>query len=62
MSKAECVPAEERRLLQQNVEVVLAAHLAVPVVDGTLKAPAPFAAHLKHTININRDVWVSTEC
>jgi hypothetical protein len=41
-------PAEQRRFLHQDVEVVLAAHLAVPLVHRAFKATGSFAGHLQH--------------
>jgi hypothetical protein len=41
-------PAEDGRFLHQDVEVVFAAHLAVPLMHRAFKAPGSFAGHLEH--------------
>lgn len=44
------VPAKQRRLIHKQVEVVLGADLAVPMVHGALKTSAPFSAHLQQKV------------
>ena len=42
-------PAEHGRLLHQDVEVVFAAHLSVPVVYCTFKAAGSLPSHLEQS-------------
>jgi hypothetical protein len=41
-------PAEDGRFLHQDVEVVFAAHLAVPLMHRAFKAAGSFPGHLEH--------------
>lgn len=46
------LPAKQRRFVYEQMEIVLGADLAIPMVHGALEAPGTFAAHLQTELHV----------
>lgn len=55
------VPAKQRWLVHEQMEIVLGTDLAVPMVDGALETPGPFPAHLQSEIQAGLRMKSSSE-